>query len=202
MLQTAGRVTSPNLASCCYTILLTFGLLVAFRPCSLRVQPVPRPTLDNKFMPISPSTQTLPKKLRGRLSPRPICFCNPKSFLDPQRLAVRLPYSLGGLIRLILYHGGVGCGSGLYDCFDLSHGPPVRVLTHFVLEREKGRGSEGFVCVCIALVLVYNWRRPVPVFPILLHILEQLYLYTELGGPLVHIIDQKRYQEKFMGRPE
>ena len=95
-LQTAGRATPPNLTSCCYTNLLTFGLLVAFRPCSLRVQPVPRPTLDNEFMPISPPIQTLPKKLRGHLSPRLICFVTPKVSSFPSDSWSIYPYSLGG----------------------------------------------------------------------------------------------------------
>ena len=47
-------------------------------------------------MPISSSIPTLPKKPRGRPSLRLICFCNPKSFLDPHRLVTHLPIFSGG----------------------------------------------------------------------------------------------------------
>ena len=69
MLRPAGRATSPNLTSCCYTNLLMFGLLIAFRPCFLCVQPVPRPTLGNEFMPISSPIQTPQKAARLLFSP-------------------------------------------------------------------------------------------------------------------------------------
>jgi hypothetical protein len=101
MLQTAGRASSPNLTSCCYTNLLMFGLLIAFRPCFLCVQPAHDPTLDNEFMPISSSSPTLPKKLRGCLFLRLICFCNPKSFLDPRWLVTCLPLFSRGLVSFV-----------------------------------------------------------------------------------------------------
>lgn len=68
-------------------------------------------------------------------------------------------------------------------CIVVLISPMVRPseFSHFVMERGKGRGFGESVCVCIALVLVYNWRRFVPVFPILLLMVEQLYLYTEHG---------------------
>lgn len=76
----------PNLTSCYYVDILTFGLYMAFRRCLLRVQPTPRPNGQRRvYSHISSSTPPLRKMLRVRHSLRPICFCNPKSLLDLHR---------------------------------------------------------------------------------------------------------------------
>jgi len=60
------------------------------------------PMFDNEFMPIPSSIPTPPKKLRGHLPPRLMCFCNPKSFLDPRRPVTRLPLFSRGLVLFVL----------------------------------------------------------------------------------------------------
>jgi len=63
-----------------YSNILTFGILIAFPRCFLCSQPAPRRVYAYLSSPIS----TPQKKLRVRRSFRLVCFCNPKSFIDPQ----------------------------------------------------------------------------------------------------------------------
>ena len=84
MLQTAGRANYPTSL---HPVISTFSHLdcLSLSVVAFCVYSAPRPDGQRRvYAYLSSHIPTLPKKLRVRHSFHLICFCNPKSFLDPR----------------------------------------------------------------------------------------------------------------------
>lgn len=111
MLQTADRASYPTSPLAAISVFSHLVFILFSVVARWVYSPLQNPNGQRRvYSYISSSILTLPKKLRVHHSLRLICFCNPKSFLDLQRV-VYPHYHVGWLVHLIPYHGGVGRGA-------------------------------------------------------------------------------------------
>lgn len=122
----------------------------AYRFPSLLFVCTTRPTTDARqrvyaYLITYPDT---PKSCAAAFLSVSFVFVTPKVSSIPSDSWFIYPFLGGvGVVHLILYHGGVGCGSGLYSCFDFSNGPSVRVLPFCHGTRKGARLWR--VCMCM-----------------------------------------------------